>query len=1017
MTNLSRFAASFPVIPLFGVVFTCARMIASPATPLDDAIGQRPYEMARANRTEERTPLADFENVDGWRMVVSGGARADFEATREQRMWGERAGKISFAGQSSESRFIIRPPEPIGIPNEFDTVEIWIYGNNWMWEALDPDNPRVNISIHLLDAKNRQVKIPLVNVNWKEWFLVHKKIDRDALADMAMPVSFAGIEVSGCSNAKISALYFDSLSFFKEELKPLDLKLRPKRNIGARPGQNHGLNTGPGVLPFPTRPETILPENIETVYKNSVNETGKHIYEFVYDGADAKIRYVYAPEKGSLGEIEVYVNGRKICHPMGQGGIIFGDRAFDAPMAAGVRIKPNRSAAKLRPKSAELSGDGVLTVNFSAKGGDAQYRMWIWGKTLVAEISAPGGGASELALGRAEEINGAPELIKTPYLTISPHSKNDPAILMIKSADAQPVFVSALLDWYNSNASLLYARPQITEDGASFNGGAEYLPRTDGVRNDMFERIFLTASPLYEETLPTIPNPPSPAGQIAGEYLFQHIGPSNYDSEHRRSRALRSYGIEKLIQRNHEDTWRDGGESYTLRLDSAPGKGGDDALKKYVAAQKSLGWRSGLYTNYIDIAPVNAHFDESAVNRLPNGDWQPAWARCYTMKPSRAVEFEFELAPRIQSKFNSNAAYTDVHTAVAPWERTDYDARVPGAGTFDATFYAYGELLLNDQNIYGPTFSEGIYHWMYAGLVTGSYAQDPGYDLFNGPLNVAFDLLKLHPLGTDVGMGVGPFKMPPDARYPDEAVDRLIAATIAYGHIGYLVEENAGGADPQHAMRLTARSYYMVQQVAKRYAMVPVAKIEYFDEDNNPHTGTEAVANNFYGDSRLHVVYENGLEIYVNWSRDHYWMFPDNVTGHTEGYMKLPPSGWCAFDDKGFFAGYLDVSGPESNRRNVVISDAYTYRDGRNISSEGAIPVGGAVAEFHLENDGFKFINIVCDESISFISKGAPYECTGYDGEHNAIGPAHIKLTTNNSLTIIDCTDGARYYICAKSDK
>ena len=76
-----------------------------------------------------------------------------------------------------------------------------------------------------------------------------------------------------------------------------------------------------------------------------------------------------------------------------------------------------------------------------------------------------------------------------------------------------------------------------------------------------------------------------------------------------------------LTQCNHEITWRDGGESFTFREAAAPGKGGDEALKQYVAAQRSLGWRSGLYTNYTDFAPVNAYWDTDRVMRRSDGNW------------------------------------------------------------------------------------------------------------------------------------------------------------------------------------------------------------------------------------------------------------------------------------------------------------------------------------------------------------------------------------------------------------
>ena len=73
----------------------------------------------------------------------------------------------------------------------------------------------------------------------------------------------------------------------------------------------------------------------------------------------------------------------------------------------------------------------------------------------------------------------------------------------------------------------------------------------------------------------------------------------------KRSRMLRAYGIEKLIQCNHEIAWRDGGESFTLRTRAAPKRGGDAALQRYVAHQRGLGWLAGLYSNYTDYAPVN----------------------------------------------------------------------------------------------------------------------------------------------------------------------------------------------------------------------------------------------------------------------------------------------------------------------------------------------------------------------------------------------------------------------------
>lgn len=984
--NNVRYGASVLcwMLILFGAV-----TIRSGAAAPGEVVGERPYEMVMAGRTEERKPLVDFENLEGWTVEARNGAAATFARTREQQMWGQYVGKVEFSGEGAKSGFFIRPPAPIAIKGQFDSVELWVYGNNWGWNPDDPEHPRVDVVVHVRDAKGKEHEIEMASVQWEEWWLIHRKVDTKADGGIAFPCEFTGIDVKGATNRTKNALYFDSLSFYRETFKPLEFSKRPKRNIEARPEQILGINTGAGRLPFPTRPETILPTNYEKAYKNRVYASGEGEYTFEYKGKDGEVKYIYAPKKGTLGEIVAYVDGEKACRPFTEGGF-----KFDG------RFTPERMPLQ----SATLAGD-VLTAVFSAKSATVKYRMWIRGKTLVIEAAGGGGRTSELTLGYANQIEGEPALMEAPYLTLEyGQNGSDVALLMIKKE--RPVFVSAFFDWYNSNASALYSEKWIIGEGdkrkVRFNGGARYNPRTDGKRNEVFDRIFLTATPRYEEALPTVPNPPSKVGKTAGEYLWQESwGPGNYDEEHKRSRGLRSYGFEKLIQCNHEITWRDNGESFTLRTMAAPKRGGDAALQRYVKEQKALGWRSGLYTNYVDLAAVNANFNECNVLRQSDGEWHRAWFRCYTLKPARAVELDAKLARAIEKKYGSNAAYTDVHTAVTPWERCDYDARVPGAGTFANTYYAYGELLLNDQNVYGPTFSEGIFHWMYAGLSTGHYAQDPSYEFYTKPLDVAFDLLKVHPLETDIGMAWTDraFAKREDARYADENIDRFIAATLAYGHIGWLVEERYG-------MRQVARSYYMVQQAAKRYAMAPVRLIEYYDARGGAHTVSEAAANGYYGDSRLHVAYANGLELIVNWSRDAEWKVPEALTRRAKRIVTLPPSGWVAFDGKGF---YEASAMKEGKRIDEAVSGEYVYLDGRDQwTANGKLAVKGGAA-LRWRGKDVEIIDIGGNEEIGIKVTKRPKGCTAFDENGKAIGKA--KMRFEKGYQYIECLKGARKYI------
>ena len=229
---------------------------------------------------------------------------------------------------------------------------------------------------------------------------------------------------------------------------------------------------------------------------------------------------------------------------------------------------------------------------------------------------------------------------------------------------------------------------------------------------------------------------------ITGTHVWRAHGASNREHDAAYWTNIWRYGMRECVITDHETGWRDGGESFTFRTKAAPGKGGDQGQYDYARLmQDKLGFVYGPYNNYTDFAPVNEFWSFDLISRNPDNQLQGAWMRCYAPKPARAVEYCAKLAPLIQEKFHFSTAYCDVHTAVAPWERVDYDSRVPGAGTFAATFYSYGEIMLHQKQAWkGPVYSEGNHHFYYNGLTDGNYAQDRGYDIPNNPWLVDLDL-------------------------------------------------------------------------------------------------------------------------------------------------------------------------------------------------------------------------------------------------------------------------------------
>ena len=324
-----------------------------------------------------------------------------------------------------------------------------------------------------------------MSINWKQWWLIHRRVSAAMQKEMVAPLSLAGIEISKIGNKDPRYFFCDSLAFYKEELGPLHFAAQPKRNLKPWPGQIVGLNTGEGTLSFPTREETILPRNLEREFNATVTQKGPQQFELRYAGRDATIVYEYRPAAGKLSEITASVNGGAAFRPLEGGGVRFADTPKDA-VAEGTLV------------AAKLDGDAVKAT-FRYGSREVEYELRLWQKSLVLDARAEGGEVTELSFGRVAGVT-RPKLITVPYIT---YGGTNPRVLMSGPA-AKPMFTSVWWDWYRTNASAPYAakEPQVSDDGAPVNGGLKYTPKTDGRRNPMYERIFVTTSPVYEETFP-----------------------------------------------------------------------------------------------------------------------------------------------------------------------------------------------------------------------------------------------------------------------------------------------------------------------------------------------------------------------------------------------------------------------------------------------------------------------------------------------------------------------------------
>ncbi|MFQ6133438.1 MAG: hypothetical protein ACE5R4_15455, partial [Armatimonadota bacterium] len=869
----------------------------------------RPYEMDWAGRTEPNHPqLVDFEDLGGWTVACHAGAQAHAYRSKGRQLFGQWTARLVYTGESAASWFRLQPPDPIPIPGEFTAVNLWMWGNNWGW-INPPKHARVGLHVVIEDAKGDRYRLYVGNNNCDYWFLQHKTVVSPtgrflgqplggADAELEYPAKFVGIDVTGVTDRTEAELYLDALSFYEMEWKPLEFDPIPEE------------------LPWPTTPDTILPTFKQPV-RASVARAGD-AWLFLAEGPDDAVAYRYTPETGSLGDLRAEAGGQRF-QPCAGGGIVFD--FGDGPQLAGSEGLP------AEPLGQSFEGNTV-TARWRATKGDAsaeyELRFTLKGKSLVIDASASGGYATEFRIGAARGLR-EPKLVFVPYLTVS---GTGPRVV---SSDG--VFVLGLMDWYNSDASLLFSDDGYGQNGdVSCNGGARYLPKTDGKRNDLRERFFLNVSSDFHEVLPNIPNPKCDTMDTAKHCVWRNIGVPQPEM----LRKYHAYGIENFISCLHEVGWRDAGESFTMRLRAAP-RITDEGLQEYSELVRGIdAYRFGTYTNYVDFPPVNENWNEDDVCLDSNGEWQRAWPRCYALKPLRAAEKEAHYAPRINEKFGTTAQYCDVHTAYSPWGRTDYDARTPGAGMFRTQFNAFARLLWNESKAHkGPVFSEGRHQMYYAGIVDGNYGQMQGGNRWRNPPLVDFDLLKMHPLMTDFGMGMPSmfFEREGDWRSDHSRTspyfDRFHTSTIAFGHIGFLANE--WGFDG------TLKSYYMLQAVQRRYVGVEVEDIRYADEAGGLLPTSEAVAKGVHERGQVYVEYANGLRIWANLSFGNDWRVHTPV-----GQYVLPPAGHFCYRE-GDLLQYAATW--DGKRWDLVRSPEYAYLDTRGeLIRAGYVTTRGAVA-------------------------------------------------------------------------
>gem|GEM_PF-3472435 len=943
-------------------------------------------EALRVRFTDTPGPTAgglDFEDLTGWTVRYSEGMDSiRLAQSRWQLCQGEYVARLAYqtfhAGQTVE----LVPPEPIAVNEPFDTITIWIgqfFDNfvlaNTLWE--DGPTPRLN----LVDASGARHRVPLSRVVWQNWSVARARLPQPLPAPVR--VEAVGLDnLPACRPLKGPRSYpgtaprnfaFDALRFTRESASGIDLPL-PQAAI-------------------PTRPDTLLPDIAAREFSTGLSQDGQ-TFTFTYQGPDETIRYRYTPAGGHLDDLGVSVNGGTAFQPMAQAGPVF-DRVTDD------------KAMTRRLISCEQNDD-VLTarwrLEFTGESTILTYRMQLKQKTLFLTVTADSPEANSFRWGT---VAGVPaESLYVPFLVWTGWQQHHTVYLADNS-----VFVSRVPDLYVSDFST------ITYDGKQ--GVNEYRRLTDGTRHKLNERWLVTVSSRFEEVLPGIPHSPHPAAKAFGAYVFARDLVQSYRSREGRQASLaylrlcKRYGLDRMmIKMTHLSADKlDWGLLPAMNVyDQAPRSmdGGVKALGQYFREVRKLGFKTLLYTDYHELDPTSEYWNPDLAVQTSDGNWLDSWRHCYKMTPLAAPAVARDMSRRIKDKLNIDGTYLD-ESGSSPWSATDYDARKPGAALGRLAHKAQMEMARAETAIHGgPCCGEGGMQWLWAGFLSGAYGQSywPAWDDKNVWL-VDFEVRKVHTLMSNLSMGYDLARyggLPRDDM--QWANDRFHAAAIAFGHAGcFKVSFNLDDGDRIDGQRWLWRAkkrifneYFTFQALQEAYTLVPVAHIRY-ERDGREYNTSDALREGVLDDNHVHVTYENGLDVYVNGSRDKEDVWE---VRRGSGTYRLPQNGYC-FEQPGRLLGC--GAAIDGRRVDFVDGPRYLWADARGKQTDfGPLQTAGCVV-IRRNTDGGDDVVLVSGDAVTLelserqTDPTVALKITAFDEQEMPVGPGRVTRQ-GNRLTL-----------------
>lgn len=634
--------------------------------------------------------------------------------------------------------------------------------------------------------------------------------------------------------------------------------------------------------------------------------------DFTYDGPDCKIVYRFTPQTGTLNDLRIFYNEGFSFFPAYHGGIT----SFEL---GGARLKPSEGKHTSQLLAEFETGhlyQAQFRWSFHGESFDFQIEIRLYGKTLIIGYKTPdtSNHVVEFGVDRSEDT-------PNPKVLVLPYGHN---VLWTNN-----VFVSAVLNPLMSRASSITPLDSdFSSTSAYYSDMAAYVPLTDGRRNSMNELLYLTVSPKIEETFVLFSNPVSPFREYLSKKIVTDVWRTSFSDAQAELATLAALGMSDLLVILH--VWQKYGydDGFPTTYPAGDAYGGPNGLRGISNVCLKNGYGLALHTNYVDFYPDSDVWNPGDLALSFTGAWVNSWynpstgIQSYLMKPTKSLDYARLYEPLIHETYHTTAGYLDVHSAVLPSFKVDFDAGVEGGGQQKTTFQSYRDLFTYARMIHqGPLAGEGfgLSASTWAGYIDAVEA-DPRslFDIEQGregsevPILVDFKLRELNGLFVPHGAGYLERFYHSPSPLTTEKLERYRATELAFGSAGFLDNSLAVDAPAIETLREYCflkhlQSYYLNAQPVEISYLVDGGLISVSSALNRilPAVKNEDVnAALLEGLAKVRIRYDNGFVLYVNRSASESWDLTED-----NGSILLPPGGFLGILHNEFVAFTAIVQG------------------------------------------------------------------------------------------------------------